>query len=129
MKEIEYHHCPALAYREDLDSPVSGIAVGWLGDEVPNTGEIPADLCRALRHACRARETDAGELGGHRCEICRTHEDRGEFVIEVGGTVYVLPRMILHYIEQHGYRPPDPFLEDLGRWWEELQRSSQTRAR
>jgi hypothetical protein len=122
MTEIEYHHVPALAYREDLESPIAGVAVGWLGGEAPSAGEVPAELRDALRHACRTRETDRGELGEHQCEICRAHEDRGEFVIEVCGAVYVLPRMVLHYIDEHGYRPPDRFLEDLRAWWDELQR-------
>ncbi len=121
MKEIEYHHAPSLAYREDLASPITGIAVGWLGNEAPSAGEVSMELRNALRHACRTRETDAGELGYHQCQICEAHEDRGEFVIEVEGRVYVLPRMILHYIDEHGYCPPDRFLRDLGAWWQSLQ--------
>ena len=46
---------------ENLDSSIHGIAVGWLGNEAPSSGEIPAELCNALRHACQTRETDAGE--------------------------------------------------------------------
>ena len=114
MKEIEYHHCPSLAYREDLASP---IAVGWLGSKVPTSGEVPGALRDALRHACNTRGTDFGELGSHVCQVCEAHEDRAEFIIAVEDRVYVLPRMVLHYVDEHGYRPPDVFLEDLRRWW------------
>ena len=83
MKEIEYHHCPSLAYREDLASPIAAIAVGWLGSEVPTRGEVPGELRDALGHACSTRGTDFGELGSHVCQVCEAHEDRAEFIIEV----------------------------------------------
>jgi hypothetical protein len=57
------------------------------------------------------RATMVGWLGEHRCEICRNHTDRGEILILYGNRMYVAPRMILHYIKAHAYRPPEEFLK------------------
>jgi hypothetical protein len=29
------------------------------------------------------------------------------------GTIYVAPNLIIHYIREHGYRPPDEFIRAL----------------
>lgn len=40
-----------------------------------------------------------------------------EFWIICPGVRYVLPQMRLHYITEHGYRPPEQFLKDLREKW------------
>ena len=108
-----YHHVPELAFRRDLPSPLAAIAVGWLGSSVPTSGSVPELLITVLRTASNEYSTDTGELGYHTCAICNRFKDRGEFIIETEDRTYVLPRMILHYIDKHRYRPPQQFLDDL----------------
>jgi hypothetical protein len=119
-----YHHVPELAFRRDLPSPLAAIAVGWLGSNVPTSGSVPESLIAMLRTASNEYSTDTGELGYHTCAICNRFEDRGEFIIETEGRTYVLPRMILHYIEKHRYRPPQQFLDDLSKWNDRLNKAS-----
>ena len=95
LTEIQYSHCPQLAFRQDLSSPIAAFAVGWLGDFVPRAGTIPDSELSALREAHARCTTDAGELGYHTCQICNRYDDRGEFIVEVKGRTYVLPRMVL----------------------------------
>jgi len=71
----------------------------------------------ALTHYWRFHYYHDGELGYHRCEICRSIHDHGEVWIEVGATRYVLPRMILHYVDAHSYLPPPQFVSDLKALW------------
>jgi hypothetical protein len=55
-------------------------------------------------------------MGFHCCEFCPPRSD-GRFTrghrnvwIPADSVVYVAPELILHYIEAHGYRPPDEFI-------------------
>ncbi len=80
--------------------------IGWLGDVVPTTGAVSGDIIEKLRWACDHRTIDQGWLGEHECEICHNYSDRGEVLITEGDQKYVAPRMIVHYIEAHAYRPP-----------------------
>ena len=116
MTEISYEHVASLSFRADLPSPLNSIAIGWLGSSVPDVGHVPDSLLDALRTASVAYETDTGALGYHQCQICMGHEDRGEFVIEADGRTYVLPRMVIHYIDAHRYKLPQQFLNDLQQW-------------
>jgi hypothetical protein len=116
MKPIRYDHCPELGFRADLPSPIAGTAVGWLGSTVPETGPLPSGAIEALRAAKAVCPTDTGDMGYHTCGICGAFEDRGEFIVETEDRTYVLPAMVLHYVEAHRYRPPQRFLDDLGAW-------------
>ena len=72
----------------------------------------------ALREAHATQRTDMGELGYHTCGICNRYEDRGEFIVQANDRTYVVPCMVLHYIDAHGYLPPEVFLSDLRAWSE-----------
>ncbi|WP_344617624.1 hypothetical protein [Dactylosporangium salmoneum] len=93
--------------------------IGWLGrthglqsaDAPPMTN---ADLER-LRAASQRVASEM--LGRHQCEWCPSHaryEGNGEYhYYAPDGEVYAAPEMILHYVTEHGYRPPEVFLESL----------------
>ena len=54
-------------------------------------------------------------LGYHDCEICldlgKKHSDlRNVFIPAKNGVVYLAPGMIVHYIREHDYLPPDDFI-------------------
>lgn len=117
LARVQYQHVPALGYDKGLASPIEALAVGWLGDRVPRTGAVDADLRAALEHFSRHHYVDRGELGLHTCEICHRFAGRGELLIQTPGGRYVLPQLVLHYIAEHGYRPPENFLRDLSEHW------------
>jgi hypothetical protein len=72
--------------------------------------------------------------GFHVCELCprsaddmwpwpplSVQEEEGEFFVGSAeirvpagdGTTFAAPDMIIHYVTEHGYRPPDSFLDAL----------------
>jgi hypothetical protein len=96
--------------------PLPMRVVGWLGRRygVPGGGAAPlvgAELAR-LRAACRRLGSRA--LGWHDCEFCSAFAGNGEYRFYLpDGEIYAAPMMILHYVEEHGYRPPRDLLDGL----------------
>jgi hypothetical protein len=105
------------------------IAVGWLEPEYPfTTGDVPGQLVESLHLRRRDSWQPVTFLGPHRCRFCPPleYEDvsagnflrveqgvhsAGNIFIPANDVVYVSPEGITHYIEEHGYRPPDEFIE------------------
>ena len=73
-----------------------------------------ADLERLRAASCRVASLT---LGRHECEFCpenSTYKRNGEYRYCIrNGEIYSAPVMILRYIEMHGYRLPEVFLEHL----------------
>src|SRR5208283_3600133 len=92
-------------------------AIGWLGASVPNRGTVSPTALAALKYFRTAHRRTDPFRGIHFCEICKVVFGREEFFIDLGGIRYVLPRMVLHYVEDHAYAPPSAFLEQLERFW------------
>ncbi len=110
------------------------IAVGWLGNFLPSEGEID-DRCIDRLWEARASNQIIidGTAGWHDCELCDGESDwypdgqvgpvihwreekarvrgYGHFLIATGETVYMSPVLILHYILDHGYKPPQRYVE------------------
>ena len=100
--------------------------IGWLekGHEYP-TGETDVaviDKLKVLTELQRAPKIQT--LGFHPCDFCNNgfiHMLCVEREIPLGSAallipsahdvVYTTPDLIIHYIEEHGYRPPDEFIE------------------
>lgn len=110
------------------------INIGWLSADHPySIGAVPEELVAKLTRLCRigVRRT----RGLHRCEFCVSperssrkpatslHDEKGEFVVggaeirvpSPSGVTFAAPDMIIHYVTDHGYRPPDEFLDALRR--------------
>ena len=114
------------AYRYDAD-PAEILAVGWLDAEHPfETGEVDECLLRTLERLTLKPVNQT--RGFHQCELCATPpfglpvriagEERtlGSADIEVrggDGRVFCAPDLLLHYIWDHQYLPPEEFLEAL----------------
>ncbi len=109
------------------------VAVGWLdGAEPYETGSVPAEFIERLREICRDHAMNRTR-GWHRCNLCpptagqelprpmSVSSANGEFIVggaEIrvqggSGTRYAAPDMIIHYIETHGYKPPEDFIEGV----------------
>ena len=51
--------------------------------------------------------------GLHECELCveKPFVCGSNLWIATESVVYIAPGMVLHYIEEHGYKPPEEFVE------------------
>ncbi len=97
--------------------------IGWLGDTVGEMTDRRVDeaCLEALAYYRTAHHRDDGQLGYHECEMCGEGgpETHGEFFIDLEDVRYILPDMVLHYITDHGYTPPDAFLSAVRAHWRE----------
>lgn len=91
-----------------------GKNIGWLekGKEFP-TGEVPQEFLSKLRdlsnnlvNRCR---------GWHDCGFCNSSLNRrgnGEIHVYIqDGQLLIAPALVLHYIEEHNYLPPQIFID------------------
>lgn len=108
-----WRHQKSLSYDPTIPEEFEATLIGWLESEIPRTGQIGTDALKKIEWICEHQKIDQGWLGYHTCGICRQFDDRGEALYICDNTYYVLPRMILHYIKDHHYLPPEDFLEDL----------------
>jgi hypothetical protein len=95
-------------------------AVGWLHRQCPfPQGDVPAMVIERMREFARRwwESTSALDwgvfLGVHNCEFCGHFHASGNFGVPDGPLLFVAPEMVLHYVEQHKYLPPDEFISAL----------------
>ena len=110
LKKTEWWHEIDFAYSKSIPEKFTAIMVGWIGNRIPSTGKVLKEIIEKLEWAYDNREIDQGWLGEHECEICNNYTDRGEILIIDDDKMYVAPKMILHYIRDHSYRPPEEFI-------------------
>ena len=100
--------------------------VGWLESGVPfAVGEVSERFFTQLVELLQ-KPWEPGPCGGfHRCPFCRFNEvpprlSFNERQVRMGATnlyvpwderIFFAPSLIAHYIDAHGYRPPDEFQE------------------
>lgn len=108
---------PDLGTETQIDSGEHVRAVGWLSSSQPfSRGEVPAEFVSRLRALCDDWGASPDVLwwpaaaGSHECEFCRDFRASGNLGVPMGELLFVAPQMICHYVESHGYRPPDPFV-------------------
>ena len=105
---------PDLSNECQLDIGTQVRAVGWLSNDHPFTkGDVPSDSREKLiRHISEAWQPVIA-AGLHFCELC----DEKPFAcgtnlwIPTEELLYIAPGMISHYIEVHGYKPPEEFIQ------------------
>jgi hypothetical protein len=108
--------------------------IGWLGDFLPEEGEVdPICIDRLWQAFTEKQIIIDGTAGWHDCELCDGKDDwypdekvgpvvewrdekarirgYGHFLLSSGQKVYMTPTLILHYIIDHGYKPPLEFVE------------------
>lgn len=97
-------------------------AIGWLGaGHAFPVGAVSPEFLAALHSHIRSAWQPVVCAGPHFCELCheppadkRSRVGRvggsGNVWIPAGNAVYVAPELIIHYIEEHHYRPPDEFV-------------------
>jgi len=114
-------------YQYGGETPTPSIVnVGWLAEGKPfETGPVPDRFLEALQ-ALVASPVNLYR-GSHTCEFCpppppgrawysKDAAGNGEIrVLGADGRTFVAPVMVLHYIEKHGYKPPDDFILAVAR--------------
>ena len=92
-------------------------AVGWLHpDHAFPQGDVPAEFLRRLREFARLWSDSTNFFGWavfrgfHICEFCRNSYGYGNFGVPAGEVLFVAPELIVHYVEEHHYAPPDVFI-------------------
>jgi hypothetical protein len=108
-------------------------AVGWLGNSVSTRGQVHADCIDGLYEAYTAgRIFTDGTSGFHNCELCSGDDEwypngqvgpviqwrgghlrvvgHGHYLLRYDDRVYISPALLLHYILDHEYKPPDEFI-------------------
>ena len=93
-------------------------AVGWLGKEFEfQTGRVSQQFFEKLSELAENPWQPFIAAGFHTCELCQfsffEHTSRGtsNLFIPLNGVIYVMPSLILHYINAHYYLPPEKFIE------------------
>lgn len=91
------------------------VTVGWLARDRPYArGSVDPGVYSKLESLLVDPWQPALSAGFHGCELCLyTPEKVGSRNLYVPGSsrAFVTPELILHYMNAHGYRPPDEFLE------------------
>ena len=92
---------------------VPAYSTGWIGsasDPIPQ-GSCPPEFLESLK----GYQVVNLYRGYHRCEICHTGDSgNGEYwLVTTDGKHYVLPAMVRHYVENHGYCPPTDLLQNI----------------
>lgn len=112
---------------EPLPTELPISAIGWLGATVPSQGAVPEEVIDRLVAATNAEKYFGDHTCGfHICEICTKPDYRpryqwrnievelygkGFYLVEHNDRAFVAPRLLIHYILAHRYRPPDEFLD------------------
>lgn len=118
-------HIADLAPCNDLRldaAKVPVLAVGWLDDAHPYTrGSVDRDDFDTLISLLANPWQPFVSAGRHACPFCRfsggparvgeVTMGSANLFVPAEACVYVAPSLILHYIDAHGYAPPDAFWE------------------
>jgi len=120
---------PAEWFRENLLDPFGGklVCAGWLDAKYPvRTGEPPPRFVEKLAWLC-VNDLHAGMRGFHSCNLCppgsswvnvlrdgRKHLlGTAEIRVRTPHFTYAAPNLVLHYVVDHHYLPPDDFVEGV----------------
>ena len=98
-------------------------AVGWLERPGFPTGSVSRDCVDALV-ALQGGVFHDGYRGIHSCTLCGKTlpevrwrgrkvvlKGHGHYLVQLGQIVYMAPSLLLHYMLDHEYRPPDEFVQ------------------
>lgn len=90
-------------------------AVGWLARDAEFVkGAVSRNFYVRLRQLVENPWQPMAAGGVHACELCQFEPEAAataNVFVPNGKFIYVAPALILHYINAHGYAPPDEFCE------------------
>ncbi|MFF7633100.1 hypothetical protein ACFZB9_08105 [Kitasatospora sp. NPDC008050] len=111
-------------------APYQRTNIGWLDAKEPwPAGSVPAAFAEKLQAVLAVQAVNEC-LGHHDCDLCpddppadrqtwrrpghlRACSGTGEIRVpaQPGGSAFAAPRLIGHYVLDHGYRPPQEFID------------------
>lgn len=110
------------------DSSTQMLHVGWLGrgHAYSNQRVLPESVVLKLKKLAECPENVC--RGYHYCDLCEVptwaqddparadvwdipRRGNGEIHVVIEGVVYSAPTLIIHYITDHGYSPPEAFVD------------------
>jgi hypothetical protein len=101
-----------------IDIPM--IAVGWIGPEAPfSHGTVEPAVRQRLQLFDETPWFLLSTLGWHFCELCpaadgmRRDSCNANLYVPSEQGLYLAPKLLAHYIDQHNYVPPAAFCEAL----------------
>lgn len=101
------------AYIDPEEELPDTINIGWLDKDYPfPVGETSDDFRAKLRALCEHRLKQT--RGFHSCQFCKGRDratSSSEMRIAHDGKVYAAPSMVYHYVVEHGYFPPEEFID------------------
>jgi len=85
------------------------VKVGWLDKGQPYTeGTPPKEFVDKVKRIPLSVHTK----GWHTCPFCGNAKSYSQYNIRISGKKYYdIPEMILHYIKEHNYLPPQEFID------------------
>jgi hypothetical protein len=85
-------------------------AIGWLssGHPFPRSA-VPRAFVEVLKRHVGSAFQPLAFGGKHTCELCGNYSASGNVWVPTRDVVYVAPEMIVHYIVDHEYIPPEEF--------------------
>jgi hypothetical protein len=102
-------------YVEERPYGVNAIKVGWLDKGKPYTKMEDSDFNKLANLILKLEEIGPSVYtkGWHNCPFCGNHKSSTQFQIRLKGgkTFYDAPEMIIHYIIDHEYLPPQEFID------------------
>lgn len=112
----------------------SVLNVGWLDEQHPyRTGQVDLVVTEKLRWLAQEHSVRRTR-GRHQCPFCAQDGQEpivkrplgmAEVWVPRAGGFFAAPELVIHYIQAHGYCPPDEFLNavrsvDMGRFSRDL---------
>ncbi len=91
-------------------------AIGGLNPEHSYTrGDVPSEFVDRLKAFVEHQHLSITfpwliYCGLHECEFCEGAMGSANCAVPFEAKLYVFPAMIVHYIEEHSYHPPDEFI-------------------
>ena len=85
------------------------VKVGWLDKGQPYTeGVAPVEFVEKMKQMPFTLFTK----GFHTCPFCGNATSSCQYLIKISGKKYYdVPQMIVHYMEEHNYLPPQEFMD------------------
>lgn len=110
---------PDMGYASPVATGQHVRAIGWLHPNHAYTqGEVSVEfLTRLNEFIARGTTFDSlcfpGFGGFHTCEFCEKVHGIRNFGVPSSNLLFIFPEMIIHYVQQHGYRPPAEFVDAI----------------
>ena len=91
-------------------------AVGWLEQGRPFAqGKVDPEIYRRLVELFKEPWEPTLAMGFHRCDLCLYQGETGasNLLVPADEIVYFCPELVVHYMNAHGYQPPDDFCRSV----------------